>query len=488
MYSIAIPSHKRSDIIKDKVLKLLENHSISKNQIFIFVEGKEIETYTTILPEYKIVKGAKGIGGQRQAISDYFSTNEFIVSIDDDVEQIYDHSKPIINLDIFIKDTINLLLSNDLTLAGVYPVNNEFFCKDTITCDLRFCIGQFKIFINKKKLEKRHYELLEDYENTLKHYIYSSGVLRYNYITLKANYNKGKGGLKEYRTLERKLDEVKRFCIEYPDYCKSKKEGMEIALNKNPKREIVSTLWIGNYFNHLSELCIMSWLRLDYEVHLYIDQLNLPKYMDKYRQNGQLVFYKASDIMPYKKGSEILPFSDLFRYKLIFNTGKTWLDADMYLLTKLPKDKIIISSEHTFASGAFKSHLPYVPNIGVLRFPKGDQFLENLIFRIENSFKIAKNLDNMIVFRKKLKTHEYFDLVARPEVFCGLDWWSCKESYYDNKYKVKYAVEPKTNDWIIENAIGVHLWNNFTYNKHAIDFEKIHPESLYARLYALIND
>ena len=195
---------------------------------------------------------------------------------------------------------------------------------------------------------------------------------------------------------------------------------------------------------------------------------------------------KASDIMPYKKGSEILPFSDLFRYKLIFNTGKTWLDADMYLLTKLPKDKIIISSEHTFASGAFKSHLPYVPNIGVLRFPKGDQFLENLIFKIENSFKVAENLDNMIVFRKKLKTHEYFDLVSDPLDYCPLPWWSCKESYYDNKYKIKYAVETPSNDWMIENAIGIHLWNNFTFNKHSIDFNKIHNQSLYQKLYDLI--
>ena len=103
-YSIAIASHKRSDIIKDKVLKLLDNHSIPKEQIFIFVEESEIETYTTILPEYQIVKGEKGIGKQRQAISDYFTTNEFIVSIDDDVSNIYEHNKPIINLDLFIKE------------------------------------------------------------------------------------------------------------------------------------------------------------------------------------------------------------------------------------------------------------------------------------------------------------------------------------------------------------------------------------------------
>jgi len=486
MYSIAIPSYKRSDIIKNKVLKLLDNHSINKNQIFIFVEEKEIETYKEVLPGYNIVKGEKGIGKQRQAISDYFPTNEFIVSIDDDVSEIYEHNKPIINLDLFIKDTINLLLDNQLSLAGVYPVNNYFFCKSTITTDLRFLIGQFKIFINKKQLERRSYELLEDYENSIKHYIYSGGVLRYNYITLKANYNSGKGGLKEYRTTERKLDEVKKFCLEYKQYAKPKKSGLEVALDKNPKREVIKSLWIGKYLNNLSELSIMSWLRLDYEVHLYIDGLNLPKYFDKYRKTDQLQFFKASDIMPYEKGEEILPFSDLFRYKLLHKTGGTWCDADMVLLRRLPQNKIIISSENTFKSGAFKSILPFVPNIGVLRFEKGDQFLENVIFKIENTFKPAEFCDNMKIFRNLLKKHDYFNLVSDPLDYCPLPWWSCNESYYDTKYKIKYSVETPSNNWMINNSFGIHLWNCFTHTKHNIDFEKIHQESLYQRLYNII--
>ena len=485
-YSIAIPSHKRSDIIKDKVLKLLLNHSICKSKIFIFVEEKEIETYKQVLPEYQIIKGAKGVAGQRETISDHFPTNEFIVSIDDDVEQIYEHSKPIINLDLFIKDSFNLLLDNGLTLAGVYPVANEFFTKNTITTDLRFCVGQLKMFINKKHLERRSYELLEDYENTIKHYCFSGGVLRFNYITLKANYNSGKGGLKEYRTIERKLDEVNRFCLEFNQFSKPKKDRMEVSLIKTPKRDIIKSLWIGSYLNNISELCIMSWLRLNYKVELYIDTLNLPKYMDRYRKSGQLIFKSIKEIMPYDKSQEILPYSDLFRYKMIFQTGGTWIDADMFLLKRLPKDDIIISSEHTFIKGAFKSKLTFVPNIGVLRFPKGNQFLENLIFKIENSFKKAEYLDNMIVFRKKLKNHPYFDLVSPPNMYCPCPWWQTKEMYYSDHYTIKYGVKNMTNKEMLNSATSIHLWNNITHTKHNIDFNKINPDSLYARLYNII--
>ncbi len=486
-YSICIPSHKRSDIIGDKVLGLLQKHNIPKEQIYIFVAKDEIETYSSKLPSYQIVEGENGIGKQRQKISNYFEQNHFIVSIDDDVCEILDHGKPIISLDIFIKDAFHLLLDNQLTLAGVYPVNNEFFCKDTITTDLRFCIGQFKIFINKKQLENRDYNLLEDYENTLKHYCYGGGVLRFNYITLKANYKSGKGGLKEYRTLERKLYEVKKFVAQYPQYSKIKKDGLEINLNKNPKRDIIKSLWIGTYLNHLSELTLMSWLRLDYQVELYIDKLNLPKYMDKYRKSGQLVFKSINDIMPYDLGEEILPYSDLFRYKLLYKTGGTWCDMDMVLLRRLPNDEIIISSEHTMQNGAFKSHLTFIQNIGVLRFPQGDQLLENLIFKIEHTFKPAEFCDNMTVFRKMVKKHDYyFDVVSWPHEYCPIPWWNCKEMYYEDHYKIKYAVKNQTNDEVLSRAIGIHMWNNFTMNKHCIDFNKINQESLYAKLYNLI--
>ncbi len=233
-YIIAIPSYKRSKTINDKVIRLLEKHNINKNKIFIFVEESEIETYKKELPEYQVVKGAKGIARQRECISKYFSEDQPIVSIDDDVEEIYEHNKPIINLDYFIKDTFEFLNINKLTMAGVYPVANWFFCKPTITTDLRFCAGAFKLYLNKHELEQRKYELLEDYENTLVHYRHCNGVMRYNYIYLKVNYNSGKGGLKEYRNNERKKKEVKSFFQDYISYCKIKKTGLDVSLIKNP--------------------------------------------------------------------------------------------------------------------------------------------------------------------------------------------------------------------------------------------------------------
>ena len=234
-YVIAIPSHMRENVIAKKVLSLLGKHNIVKDKIYIFVEKSEMNAYKKELPEYQIIEGSNGIANQRQCISNYFPTDMRICSIDDDVEEIYEHDTPILNLDYFIKDTFTFLDSNKLTMAGVYPVANYYFCKPTITLDLRFCAGAFKCMINKKDLEERKFELLEDYENTLKHFIFSTGVVRYNYVYLKCNYNSGKGGLKQYRTKERKMEEVNKFYGQYKKYCAIKKDGDEIRLLKKPK-------------------------------------------------------------------------------------------------------------------------------------------------------------------------------------------------------------------------------------------------------------
>ena len=487
MYKIAIPSHKRSKVIRSKVLTFLEGHSIKKELIYIFVAEEEFYDYKQELPDYNIVKGALGIGPNREAISNHFGDNEFLVSLDDDVTNLLDKGTSLIDLNLFITQTFHLLIENNLTLAGVYPSRNPFFCKNTITTDLRFIIGQFKCFINKKQLEKRNYELLEDYETTLKHYFHSGGVLRYNYILIKADYNKLSGGLKKYRTLEKKINEVNKFKLEYPNYCKVKKSGSDISLIKNPKRDIIKSLWIGSFLNEVTELCIESWLKLDYQIILYIDILNMPKKWDIYRQRGQLIFLKASDIMEYKKKEEILPYSDLFRYKMLFQQGGTWCDTDMYLLKRLPQDKQIISSEFTMAAGAFKSDLFYKANIGLLRFEQYSPILEEVINKIQKSNKIHTATDRMKIFTKVVMKKCYLD-VSPPSVYCPTNWWNCAEQYDNKGYSTKYAVEPLSNEYILEHSIGCHLWNHFTYSKCNIDFNNIPETSLFNKLYNLINN
>jgi hypothetical protein len=205
-------------------------------------------------------------------------------------------------------------------------------------------------------------------------------------------------------------------------------------------------------------------------------------------QDPRITQKDAKDIMDYVNFNDILPFSDLWRYNLLYKLGGTWLDADMVLIDQLPNKDIIISSEYTMQSGAYKSKLPYVANIGVLKFPKAEPMLKLIIDKINTRRKDARFVDNMRVFQQVLKNNPNAKYVADPSIYCPLSWWDAKQAYTDSKYKTKYSVNPLTNDIMLQHSIGIHMWNNFTYKKWKIDFDNIDIESLYNRLYCLINN
>ena len=92
MYHVAIPTYNRYDVIYKKTLSTLLSGGIDYKNIFIFVANTEQKKlYEDQLPEKcynKIIVGKLGIAKQRIFIRNYFKEGEYVVSIDDDVEQL----------------------------------------------------------------------------------------------------------------------------------------------------------------------------------------------------------------------------------------------------------------------------------------------------------------------------------------------------------------------------------------------------------------
>ena len=77
-YTIAIPSYRRPDILKNQTLAVLDRLSVNRDNIVIFVANEEeYETYNTILNgEYQIVVGVRGISSQRKFYHNWFPIGE----------------------------------------------------------------------------------------------------------------------------------------------------------------------------------------------------------------------------------------------------------------------------------------------------------------------------------------------------------------------------------------------------------------------------
>lgn len=201
-YKIAIPSFNRQKQLLQKTLNTLERYKMPHEKIYIFVVKDEYDTYVDIIgSNYNIVIGELGIVNQRNFIANYFEEGEYIISIDDDIDDFYEVIDGKIScmkdINTFFVDAFNVLQKEKLYIWGIYPVCNAFFMYEIITTDLRFIIGCCFGFIVRKdaalKLELPM-ETKEDYQQTILYFNKDGGVVRFNGVTIKTKFN-ARGGL-----------------------------------------------------------------------------------------------------------------------------------------------------------------------------------------------------------------------------------------------------------------------------------------------------
>jgi len=97
----------------------------------------------------------------------------------------------------------------------------------------------------------------------------------------------------------------------------------------------VSSLWIGSSISNLEKVCIKSFVDHGYTFNLYTyspEIKNLPSGVTL--KNGNQVVSKDK-VFHYKSGfnkGSVSGFSNLFRYKLLYENGGIWVDTDIALL------------------------------------------------------------------------------------------------------------------------------------------------------------
>jgi hypothetical protein len=246
-YVVAIPTYNRYDVLEHKTLKTLMEGGVNKNRIYLFVANQEqYRFYEEAIPKsmYKaIVIGKKGITNQRIFIANYFDEGQYVISMDDDVEEFQmlrgDKLVKLGNVAGFFENAYKLLKTNKLYIWGIYPVRNPFFMYNEITMDLRFLIGVTFGFITRHDRRLRpsiNAETKEDYEQTILYYKMDGGVLRFNNITAKTKFN-APGGLGTDR-YERNKSAAEYLFKTYPDIITvfQRKNGThEVKLKKLPQ-------------------------------------------------------------------------------------------------------------------------------------------------------------------------------------------------------------------------------------------------------------
>ena len=224
-YVIAVPSYGRPKKCQKTLDILYRNNLLGKTTLFVV--GDEYETYKEEclkagLNPGNIVIGVVGLVAQRRFIYNHYPENTKIFMMDDDIDDYVDISGGSPDMDDFISLGFDECITQGARLFGLYPVPNPFFMKDTVTADLKFCVGSSYGVIKRGPEPEVPMDeitsLKEDYFRTCAYYKTDGKVIRINFVAPKTKYYKGTGGLAGLRS-SANIQECAIFLQSmYPDY------------------------------------------------------------------------------------------------------------------------------------------------------------------------------------------------------------------------------------------------------------------------------
>lgn len=232
-FKVAIPSYKRSDVITSKTLATLRRGGVALSDIYIFVVHDEQEAYERACPGYQVIVGLKGLIEQRAFIQGFFSEQDTILMMDDDIEQIFrpidaKTKEEILDLPGLISEMKMRMISEGVTICGIYPCSNLKFAlgNKEVTTDFRYLVGAMYLITNLRdpelQLDGSDMASHEDKIRTIKYYMKEGKCLRFNRVQIKTKYF-AKGGLWSDDRLKQHGLGAEALCLRFPTYLRLEK-------------------------------------------------------------------------------------------------------------------------------------------------------------------------------------------------------------------------------------------------------------------------
>ena len=212
---------------------------------------------------------------------------------------------------------------------------------------------------------------------------------------------------------------------------------------------IVQSLWIGYELSPMEQLCINSFIYHGHEFHLYTyDKIkNVPKKCiikngDKIIPKKEIFYYTKNATKDGKSAGSVSAFSNMFRYKLLYDKGGYWVDMDMVCLKQFDFD-----SEYVFSSERYKGK--QIINAGVIKCPLKSDFAKYCyeISKKKDKEKLKWGEIGPKLVRQSIYKYDLLKYVQKPDIFCPIYYNELNKFILPNKFKIN------------EKWYGIHLWN-----------------------------
>lgn len=209
------------------------------------------------------------------------------------------------------------------------------------------------------------------------------------------------------------------------------------------------SLWVGRPLNKIEITCLSSFIyhRHDFKLFVYDMNLKVPKGIEKIDANSIIPEDKI-----FKVDNSYGPFADMFRYKMIQQTGLTWTDTDNICLKnkwKFPK----------YLFGMQGGPHKIVAN-GILRAPQDSDFIADLV-------KISEGFDKKDIewgeigpqlVTQKIKEYNLSSYIQQPEVFYPVNYWEWEQLF--DKHNTNKVIRMSSNSHTLQ------IWNQMLNRKN----------------------
>lgn len=238
---------------------------------------------------------------------------------------------------------------------------------------------------------------------------------------------------------------------------KSSQPSNNLKISKELNEKNVHGLWIGNLLTNFELLTIFSFIEKGYTFHLWVYmplQNKLPESVIICDANtiipeNKIFRYKEKSQFGTGKGS-VAGFSDIFRYKLLYDVGGWWVDMDVTCLKPFDSD----------APYFFRGHhsLPVVGS--VMKVPKASDLMlkcyTQAIASVDSSNKDwHKPVEILVNNIRELKLEEYIITdISNKDIFSEIEiFLFTNTAIPDNWYFIHWCNEVFRTNYIPKNLM-----------------------------------
>lgn len=232
---------------------------------------------------------------------------------------------------------------------------------------------------------------------------------------------------------------------------------------------LIHALWIGTQLSPIELLCIHSFLEHGHEFHLWVYekiQTSLPDKIiledaSKIIPKAEVFCYQNTNQFGHGKGS-YAGFSDIFRYRLLYDQGGWWTDMDVVCLKPLNfEEEYVFRTHHDF---------PVVGNI--MKCPKGSQLMRDCYEEAKTTVDAYnKNWNKPIeILNRNIEKHQlakYIKEISNP------DSWLVVARFLLRNEKIKqkwYVLHLLNEEWRRNKIDKNGLCKNTTLGKLMIQY------------------